>query len=128
MKPSFGSIKKVWNRLKAKGFEGTSLSVVGKCMIKIFRGRGAGVVTPSKPPPSTNNFSRYPRPILRCLWKDPFHPTSSIFHCYPLPIHHPFPLKNFNHTLSTTPAPSGFNGCSIAEKCCHVTKLKNWPL
>ena len=31
----------------------------------------------------------------------PQHPTSSIFHCYPLPIHHlppPPPPKNFDHT------------------------------
>ena len=29
----------------------------------------------------------------------PHHPTSSILHCYPLPIHHPFPQKkNFDHT------------------------------
>ena len=70
-------------------------------MIKIFR--GAGVVKTSKPLPPTNNFCLYPPPVLRCFWKDPLmtpyphHPTSSILHCYPLPIHHPFP-KNFDHT------------------------------
>ena len=26
------------------------------------------------------------------------HPTSSILHCYPLPIHHPSAPKNFDHT------------------------------
>ena len=39
------------------------------CMIKIFR--GAGVVTPSKPPLPTNNFCLYPPPVLRCFWQDP---------------------------------------------------------
>ena len=42
------------------------------------------------------NFSLYlPPPVLRCFWKDPLmtphQPTSSMFHCYPLPIYHPFP-------------------------------------
>ena len=62
-------------------------------MIKIFRG-GAGVVTPLKPLPPTNNFCLYPPPVLRGFWKDPLmtphHPTSSTFHCYPPP--HPQPL------------------------------------
>ena len=67
---------------------------ISMCMIKSFRGGGAGVETPSKPP--TNNFCLYPPPILRCFWKDPLmtptphHPTSSTFHCYPPP--HPPPL------------------------------------
>ena len=72
-----------------------------QCLIKIW---GAGVVTP---PPPSNNFCFYPLPILRCFWKDslmtshPHHPTSSIFHCYPLPFHHPWPPnKNFDHTSS----------------------------
>ena len=55
-----------------------------------------------KPPPPTNNFCLYPPPVFRCFWKDPLmtphHPTSSILHCYPLPIHYPFPPKNFDHT------------------------------
>ena len=64
--------------------------------------RGAGVVTPWKPPPPTNNFCLYPPPILRCIWKDPLmtptphHPTSSIFHCYPptpSTTPYPYPLK-----------------------------------
>ena len=66
-------------------------------MIKIFL--GAGVVTPSNPPPPTNNSCRYPSPVLGCFWKDPLmtpiphHPTSSIYHCYPLPSTTPSPLK-----------------------------------
>ena len=32
--------------------------------------KGAGVVTPSKPPPPTNNFCLYPPPVLGCFWKD----------------------------------------------------------
>ena len=53
-----------------------------------------------------NSFCLYPLPVLRRFWKDPlmtstpYHPTSSILHCYPLPIHHPFPPKNFDHTLA----------------------------
>ena len=41
---------------------------------------------------------------------DPHHPTSSTFHCYPLPIHHPSPPRNFDHTpmeLSTLPLKYG---------------------
>ena len=44
-------------------------------------------MTPSKLPPPMNNFCLYPPPVLS-FWKDPLitpHPTSSIFHCYPLP-------------------------------------------
>ena len=65
-----------------------------RCMIKLFRGGRGGDTfkTPSHP---VNNFCLYPPRVLRCFWKDPLmtphHPTSSIFHCYPLPIHHPFP-------------------------------------
>ena len=63
-----------------------------KCTIKIFRG-GAGVVTPSNPPPLTNN---YPPPVLRCFWKDPLmtpHPPPPHFkHPSPLPPPHPPPL------------------------------------
>ena len=66
---------------------------IDRCMIKIFR--RAGVVTPPNPVPPTNNFCIYPPPVFRCFWKDPLmtphHPTSSILHCYPLPIHHPSP-------------------------------------
>ena len=75
----------------------------GECMIKIFR--GAGMVTPSKPPAPYEQLSPLSTPCLRCFWKDLFMtptlpPTSRIFHCYPLPIHHPFfPHKNVDHTL-----------------------------
>ena len=67
------------------------------CMIKNFR--GSGVVTPSKPPPPTNNFCFYPPPVLRCFRKDPLMtptpttPLQASFTANPLPIHHPFPLK-----------------------------------
>ena len=86
------------------------------CRIKIFGG-GAGVVTPSTTSlsfPPTNNFCLYLPPVLRCFGTDPLmtphHPTSSILHCYPLPIHHPCPYppllpplthKNFDHTPGT---------------------------
>ena len=68
-------------------------------MIKIFQG-GRGGDTFKTPSPPMNNFCLYPPPILRCFWKDPLmtptphHPTSSTFHCYPLPIHHPSPPLN----------------------------------
>ena len=72
-------------------------------MIKIFqRGRGGDTF---KPPPPMNNYCLYPPPVLRCFWKDPptpHHPTSSILHCYLLPIHHPSPPKNFDHTLCSS--------------------------
>ena len=79
------------------------VNAIPMCMIKIFRG-GRGGDTFKPPLPPTNNFYLYPPPVLRCLWKDPLmtphHPTSSILHRYLLPIHHPFPPKNFDHTLS----------------------------
>ena len=61
----------------------------GRCMIKIFWGGGRGCDT-FKPPTPTNNFCLHPLPVLGRFWKDPLmtpqphHPTSSIFHCYPL--------------------------------------------
>ena len=67
-----------------------------RCMIKIFR--GAGVVTPSKPLPPTNNFCLYPPPVLRCFWKDPLiHPTPTT------PLQASFTATP---TPSTTPSPS----------------------
>ena len=65
---------------------------------------GAGVVTPSKPSPPYEQLLPLPTPCFKMFLKrslnDPHHPTSSIFHCYPLP--HPPPLppppKNFDHT------------------------------
>ena len=73
------------------------------CMIKIFQGGRGG--DPFKPPPSMNNFCLYPPPVLRCFWKDPLmspHPSAPLqtsFTATPVPIHHPFPPKNFDHTL-----------------------------
>ena len=74
-----------------------------QCMIKIWERSDRSCHTLSP----TNNFSFYPLPILRCFWKDslmtshPYQPTSSIFHCYPLPSHHPCPPnKNFDHIPS----------------------------
>ena len=83
------------------------------------------VVTPSKPHPPTNNFCLYPHPVLRCFWKDPLmtphHLTSSIFHCYPLPIYHPFPTpKNSDHT----PSSSGFPDNQRAPHSRPVTEKK----
>ena len=107
MKPSVHYQQKFWNRLKAKGFGATSLSVVGKCMIKIFW--GAGVVTAFKTPSPYEQLLPLLTPCFKMFLErslnDPHPPTSSIFHCYPLPIHHPFPLKNFNHTLKYHPPP-----------------------
>ena len=64
-------------------------------MIKIFR--GAGVVTPSKPLPPTNNFCLYPPPVLRCVWKDPLMtpttPLQASFTAAPTPSTTPSPLK-----------------------------------
>ena len=41
----------------------------GRCMIEIFR--GAGVVTPSKPPPPYEQLSPLPTPVFRCFGKIP---------------------------------------------------------
>ena len=75
-----------------------------QCMIKIFRG-GRGGDTFKTPSPPTNNFCLYPPPVLRRLWKDPLmtpHPPTTplqaSFTATPLPIHHPFPPKNFDPT------------------------------
>ena len=75
-------------------------------MIKIFR--GAGVVTPSKPPPPYEQLLPLPTPYFKMFLErslndppTPHHPTSSIFHCYAPPHPPPLPpLKNFDHTLS----------------------------
>ena len=66
------------------------------CMIKIF-GEGEGVMTPSKPSPPYEQLLPLPTPCSEIFLErslndpHPHHPTSSIFHCYPLPIHHPSP-------------------------------------
>ena len=55
-----------------------------------------------KTPPSYKQLLPLPTPVFKMFLErslnDPHHPTSSIFHCYPLPIHHSFPPKNFDHT------------------------------
>ena len=71
-------------------------------------------MTPSRLPPPSSNFCLYPPPVLRCFWKDPLMtppppPTSSILHYYPLPIHHLFPPKNFDHTHAFIPSMSYVN-------------------
>ena len=73
---------------------------------------GMGDDTFRTPTPLPTTFA-FTHPFLRCFWKDPLmtptphHPTSSIFYCYPLPIHHPFPLIqiliNFDHTHNVLP-------------------------
>ena len=62
------------------------------CMIKIFWGGRSGDTFN----PPYEQLLPLPTPFLRRFWRDPLmtphHPTSSIFHCYPLPVHHPSPL------------------------------------
>ena len=65
-------------------------------MIKIFRGcRGSDTF---KTPSPYEQLLPLPTPCFKTFLERPFndpptphHPTSSILHCYPLPIHHPFP-------------------------------------
>ena len=65
---------------------------------------GAGVVTPSKPPPPYEQLLPLSTPCFKMFLErslnDPHHPTSSIFHCYPpTPSTTPSPPpKNFDHT------------------------------
>ena len=66
-------------------------------MIKIFRG-GAGVVTPSKPPPPYEQLLPLPIPYFKMFLErslnDPPPPTTPLqasFTATPHPIHHPFP-------------------------------------
>ena len=84
-----------------------ALRVKKYCVWLKFSGGGRGGDTSKAPSPPTNNFCLYPPPVFRCFWKDPLmtphHATSSILHCYPLAIHHPFPPpppKNFDRTHS----------------------------
>ena len=67
-----------------------SVQRVAWCMIKIFR--GAGVGTPSKPPPPYEQLLPLPIPCFKKFLErslndppTPHHPTSSTFHCYPPP-------------------------------------------
>ena len=57
------------------------------------RDGGAGVVTPSKPHPPTNNFCLHPPPVLRCFWKDPLMTLIS-------------PPPHFNHLSLLPPSPT----------------------
>ena len=126
MKPSVHFQQTFWNRLKAKGFGGTFLSVVGKCMIKIFR--GAGVVTAFKTPSPYEQLLPLFTPCFKMLLErflnDP-PPPPHFKHLSLLPPPHPppLPLKNFNHTLKyhpSPPAPPGFNSCGW-NRCSMMT-------
>ena len=123
MKPSVHCQQKFWNRLKAKGFGGTSLSVVGKCMIKILWGEG--VVMAFKTPSPNEQLLPLLTPCFKMFFERsinvPHTPTSSIFHCNPLPIHHPSPLKNFNCTLKYHPPPHPFRVQYLWIRCSMMT-------
>ena len=102
---------------------------IDQCMIKIFW--GAGVVTPSKPPPPTNNFCLYTPPSLRCFWKNhlmtPPPPPPHFKHLSLLP---PFPSttllppKNFDHTPSGGKMGRDDGGMQIWEGCPEVHRLE----
>ena len=83
------------------------------------------MVTPSNPLPPTNNFCLYPPPVFRCFWKDPLmtptphHPTSSILHCAPLPIHHPSPPKNFDRTHNK----DAYSGITLLPTLCKIYEM-----
>ena len=76
-----------------------------ECTVEIFGWGGGGggrgcdafkILSPLR------EIFAFTHPFLKCFWKDSLmtahHSTSSIFHCYPLPIHHPCPPKNFYRT------------------------------
>ena len=56
-----------------------------------------GVMTSSRTPPPYEQLLPLPTPYFKMFLEiflndsHPHHPTSSIFHCYPLPIHHTCP-------------------------------------
>ena len=63
------------------------------------------MVTPSKPPPLYEQLLPLPTSCFKLFLErslnDPPPPHfkhPSLLHCYPLPIHHPFPPKHFDHT------------------------------
>ena len=62
------------------------------CMIKIFQGGGAGVVTPSNPPPPYKQLCLYPPPVFRCFCKDP--------------LMTPTPTTPLQASFTATPSPS----------------------
>ena len=67
-----------------------------QCMIEIFRGEGAGVVTLSRPLPY-EQLLPFPTTCFKMFLErnlndpHPHHPTSSIFLCYPPPYPPPLP-------------------------------------
>ena len=65
-------------------------------MIKILRGGRGGDIFKTPSPLRTAFAFTHPHP-------HPHHPTSSIFHCYPLPILHPSPQTDFDHTQTHKP-------------------------
>ena len=76
-----------------------------KCMIKIFW--GAGVVTPSKPPPPYEQLLPLPTPCFKMFLErslnDPHPPPPHFKHLSllpPSPSTTPSPPKNFDHALS----------------------------
>ena len=102
------------------GKDDTSL----RCMIKIFW--GAGVVTPSTPPPPYEQHLPLPNPCLKMFLErslnDPQppnptlnHPTSNTLHCYPLSIHHPFPPQKKILIIHKT-------GFAVHRHCCKMSK------
>ena len=70
------------------------------CMIKIFW--GAGVVTPSKPPPPYEQLFHLPTPYFKMFLKDPLMtptPTTPLQASFTAtPPTTPSPPKNFDHT------------------------------
>ena len=68
-------------------------------MINIFR--GAGVVTPSKPPPPYEQILPLPNPCFKMFLERSLTPTTPIqlsFTATPSPSTTPSPPKNFDHT------------------------------
>ena len=63
------------------------------------------MVTPSNPPPSYEQLLPLPTPCFEMFMErslngpHPHLPLQAPFTATPLPIHHPFPPKNFDHTL-----------------------------
>ena len=99
----------------------------GKSMIKIFRGGGRGDDTFETPSPY-EQLLPLPLPCFKnCFWKDllmtPHHPTSSIFHRYPPPIHHPFfPHRNVDHTLRCSTAYVVYNMSVVSVMFLYLSR------
>ena len=95
----------------------------GERMIKIFWGEGGRGGDTFETPSPYEQLSPLPTTCFKMFLErslnDPHHPTSSIFHCYPLPlpIHHPVsPHKNVDHTLRC----SAFCGVYNVSSICYV--------